>query len=199
MRRIGLTGNIASGKSTVARVWRERGAEIIDADALARQAVAPGSPALAHVVARFGEHVLRAGELDRARLRERVFADPAERAALEAIVHPEVARLRRAEEASLAARGVALVVHEIPLLFEVGLESEFDAIVLVDAPAAERVRRIVAARGVSEPEARRMVAAQMPAERKRGRATHVLDNAGRIDELEAAAATLWERLQAELA
>jgi dephospho-CoA kinase len=199
MRRIALTGNIASGKSAVARVWRGRGAVIIDADELARRAVEPGSPALERIVERFGAEVLHDGELDRAALRTLVFADPAERAALEAIVHPEIARLRRAEEARLAAAGEQLVVHEIPLLFEVGLEREFETIVLVDAPEPVRIARIVASRGISEAEAKRMVAAQLSAERKRAQATHVLDNAGTLDELERAATRLWDQLVAECA
>jgi dephospho-CoA kinase len=197
VRRIALTGNIASGKSAVARVWRRRGAAIIDADELARRAVEPGSAALARIVDRFGAEILGdGGALDRAALRAIVFADPAERAALEAIVHPEVARLRRAEEARHAADGAGIVVHEIPLLFEVGLEREFETVVLVDAPDPLRVARLVEQRGIAEAEAKRMVAAQMPAARKRAQATHVLDNAGTLDALERDAAALWDAIAA---
>jgi dephospho-CoA kinase len=197
MRRIGLTGNIASGKSTVAQRWREHGATVIDADELARAAVAPGSAGLRRIVERFGEEILREGELDRARLRALVFADPAERAALEAIVHPEVQRLRRRAERAAVENGAAIVVHEIPLLFEVGLEPEFDVIVVVDSPEDVRVGRLVQRRGISEDEARRMVASQLPAEQKRMRATHVIRNVGTVADLEAAADALWLRLTKE--
>jgi dephospho-CoA kinase len=194
MRRIGLTGNIASGKSAVAAAWRALGAEVIDADALARRAVEPGTQALARIAARFGPGVIGVDGLDRAALRAIVFADPAERAALEAIVHPEVARLRDAEEANATARGAHAVVHEIPLLFETGLAPLFDAIVLVDAPEPERLRRIVATRGVSGEEAKRMIAAQMPASAKRARADVIIENDGTLAELEARAADAWRQL-----
>ena len=179
MLRVGLTGNIASGKSTVARRWRELGLTVIDADALAREVVRPGSPGLARVRAEFGDSVLdEKGGLDRAALRRIVFAQDEARRRLESIVHPQVARLRTQREGEAAAAGAALVVHEIPLLFEVGLADEFDVLVLVDAPADVRVERLVRERGLEETEARAMVAAQMPAEEKRARAHYVIDNQG---------------------
>jgi dephospho-CoA kinase len=197
MRRIGLTGNIASGKSAVSAVWRRLGAEIIDADVLARDAVRPGSPALAQIAERFGPDVVRADGLDRAALRAIVFADPAERAALEAILHPAIARLRETAERRIEEGGAQLVVHEIPLLFETGMEPLFDALVLIDAPDAERLRRIVENRGMPAEQAASMIAAQMPSSAKRSRATHVLDNSGTLAELEAAAEALWRRLEAQ--
>lgn len=196
MLRVGLTGNIASGKSSVARVWARLGAPVIDADVLARRAVEPGSPGLRRVVEAFGAGVLdEEGALDRAALREIVFRDPDARARLEAITHPEIARLRDLEEARLAREGAEVVVHDIPLLFEVGMEDEFDVVVLVDAPEPVRMERLVRDRGLEPEVARRMIEAQMPASEKRGRADFVIDNDGGLPELEAVAERIWkERL-----
>jgi dephospho-CoA kinase len=196
MYRVALTGNIASGKSAVARVWARLGAALIDADGLARRAVEPGTPGLAAVVARFGRAVLAAdGTLDRGALRGIVFDDDGARADLERILHPEIGRLRAVEEARLEREGKAIVAHVIPLLFEVGLEAEFDEIVLVDAPEAERLRRLVALRGLPEAEARRMIAAQMPASAKRERATLIIENAGTMKALERDARAAWRELE----
>jgi len=196
MYRVALTGNIASGKSAVARVWARLGAALIDADELARRAVAPGTAGLAAVVARFGRVVLAAdGTLDRGALRAIVFGDDAARADLERILHPEIGRLRALEEARLEREGKAIVAHVIPLLFEVGLEAEFDDVVLVDAPEAERLRRLVELRGLPEPEARRMIAAQLPASAKRERATLILENAGTKKALERDARAAWRELE----
>lgn len=198
MLKVGLTGNIASGKSAVAAEWQRLGAAVIDADALAREAVAPGTPGLAAVVAAFGDGVLRAdGTLDRAALRGIVFADPVARARLESIVHPGVARLRAEREAALEQAGEPLVINVIPLLFEVGLEDAFDEIVLVDAPESVRRRRLVELRGLDEREAARMIEAQMPAEAKRGRATFVIENRGTLEELRTAARAVLKQLEAK--
>jgi len=194
--RVGLTGNIASGKSTVARVWQRLGAPVIDADVLARRAVAPGSVGLRRIVETFGPGVLdEAGRLDRAALRDIVFRDPEARAKLEAIVHPEVGRLRREEEARLEAAGEKIVVHDIPLLFEAGLDEEFDAIVLVDAPERVRLERLMRDRGLTEDEARRMIDAQMPSSQKRDRADYVIENEGTLEALERAAEEVWRELR----
>lgn len=196
MLKVGLTGNIASGKSTVARVWASLGAHVVDADRLAREAVEPGSRALAAIVERWGSGVLdQGGMLDRAALREIVFADPEERAALEAIVHPAVAGLREREYRRLAEEGAAIVVADVPLLFEVGLEREFDLVVLVDAPEATRRARLVRDRGLTPEEADRMIAAQIPAVEKRPRADLVIENAGSLDELEERARAVWGFIQ----
>lgn len=196
MFRVGLTGNIASGKSTVARVWQRLGAPVIDADVLARRAVAPGSVGLRRIVAAFGPGVLDdAGQLDRAALRDIVFRDPEARAKLEAIVHPEVGRLRREEEARLEAAGERIVVHDIPLLFEAGLDREFDAVVLVDASERVRLERLVRDRGLPEDEARRMIDAQMPSSQKRDRADYVIENEGTLEALERAAEEVWRELR----
>lgn len=197
---VGLTGNIAAGKSAVAGRLLAGGVPVVDADQLAREAVAPGSGALARIVARWGPTVLRAdGTLDRAALRRIVFADPAERRALDAIVHPEVARLREAAVRALEARGTPLVVCEIPLLFEVGLEDAVDRIVLVDAPLALRRERLVRDRGLSPAEADAMLAAQMPPERKRAKAHHVIDNDGTREALDAKVDALLATLRAHAA
>ena len=195
---VGLTGNIASGKSAVAAQLASLGALIIDADILAREAVEPGRPALAAIETRWGRGVLRRdGSLDRAALRRIVFTDPAERAALDAIVHPAVARLRHAAVETARRRGEPLVVCDIPLLFEAGLEGTVDRIVLVDAPAEVRRDRIVRDRGLSPEEADSMIAAQMPSEAKRARAHYVIDNDGALEELEARVDALWEWMQQE--
>jgi dephospho-CoA kinase len=194
MLRIGLTGNVASGKSTVARIWAGLGAPVVDADDLARQAVAPGTPGWERVREEFGDHVVTGQGLDRAALRRIVFSDPAARERLEAIIHPEVARLRAREEQRLERAGAAIVVHDIPLLFEVGLEEEFDLIVLVDAPARDRAERLRRDRGLSAEEVEGVMSSQMPAEGKRARADVVIDNTGGLHEAEARAERVWREV-----
>ncbi|HEY0303744.1 MAG TPA: dephospho-CoA kinase [Longimicrobiales bacterium] len=186
--RVGLTGNIASGKSSVVAAWRDLGAHVIDADVLARAAIAPGTPGHGRVLDEFGT-------VDRARLRELVFRDPARREALERIIHPEVARLRAEQEAQLAQAGVPVVVNDSPLLFEAGLEGDVDLIVLVDAPRAERIRRIVDNRGIAADEAELMVNAQMPAEQKRRRSDIVIENDGSMADLKKRADEAWRQIQ----
>jgi dephospho-CoA kinase len=191
--KVGLTGNVASGKSSVARVWRGLGATVIDADLLAREAVAPGTPGLRRIVEAWGEAVLDAdGALDRAAMREIVFRAETARQRLEAIVHPEVARLRDAAVAAAARAGESIVVSDVPLLFEAGLAGRFDLVVLVDAPEPIRLERMIRDRGMAEATARRIIAAQMPAERKRERADRVIDNSGSMESLESAARAAWE-------
>lgn len=199
MYRVALTGNIASGKSAVAREWARLGAHIIDADVLARRAVEPGSEALRRIAAVFGDDIIRDGSLDRAALGRIVFADAGRRRALEEIVHPEVQRLRDEEEARAAARGVRIVVHAIPLLFEVGQESEFDAVVLVDAAEALRLERLVTTRPLSRHEAQAMIDAQQPSDSKRARADFVIENNGSLDELTQKAQDVWSRIEAAAA
>ncbi len=194
--RVGLTGNIASGKSAVAAIWRSLGAPVVDADVLARAAVAPGTPGLDAVRDAFGPGVVDAsGALDRAALRHVVFTNAAARRRLEAIVHPEVARLRAEAEATLAREGAPIVVHDIPLLFEVGAERALELVVLVDAPEALRLERLVHDRGLPESEARAMIAAQMPAEAKRPRAGLVIDNDGTLAELATKAERAWAEIR----
>ncbi len=196
---VALTGNVGAGKSTVARFWEEAGVPVVRADDLAREAVAPGSEGLAAVVEAFGPGVLREdGSLDRGVLRNRVFRDDGERQALESILHPRIRRLRDRWLTRLRKEGAALAVAEIPLLFEAGLESEFDAVVLVDAPEPERVRRLVEDRNISKEEALRMVAAQIPAGEKRPRALFVLDNDGTQEELRRRSMALLDLLRARV-
>ena len=195
MLRVGLTGNVASGKSTVADVWARLGAAVVDADVLAREAVAPGSDGLERVRQAFGDEVVGPDGLDRAAMRRRVFDDARARARLEAIVHPEVARLREREEARLREAGATVVVHDIPLLFEVGLREAFDLVVLVDAPEAVRLERLVRDRGLERDEARRIIAAQMPASVKRRWADFVIENEGSVAAVEREAERVWEQVR----
>ncbi|HEY3133167.1 MAG TPA: dephospho-CoA kinase [Gemmatimonadaceae bacterium] len=196
MLLIGLTGNIASGKSEVAKMLAERGATLIDADVLAREAVRPETQALKDIVKRWGKDVLKKdGSLDRDALRQIVFADQNELDALNRIVHPGVTRLRDREIAQAKERGDQIVVCVIPLLFERNLVEEFDAIVLVDAPRPLRLERLVATRGLEETDAMNMIASQMPAELKRARADYVIENNGSLDDLERDVDALWSSLQ----
>ena len=198
MLLIGLTGNIASGKSTVAQLFSERGATIIDADILARRAVERGTDAFHAIRARWGSEILGPdGAIDRAALRRRVFCDPDELEALNTIVHPEVERMRERLVAEARARGDRIVVYDVPLLFERNLAEQFDRIVLVDAPRSLRHERLVKDRGLSETEAMDMIAAQMPAELKRARADIILDNASTLAALESAVDAAWSTLDAE--
>ena len=195
MYRVGLTGNVASGKSSVARSWAELGAAVVDADVLARAAAKPGSAGLARVREAFGERVMLEGQLDRAALRRIVFADPAARRRLESIIHPEVARLRELEESRLRDAGAGIVVHDIPLLFEVGMQDEFDLVVLVDAPADLRAERLVRDRGLDPAEARAMIDAQMPSEEKRAVSDLVVENTATLAALRERAVGVWEEVR----
>jgi dephospho-CoA kinase len=197
---IGLTGNIASGKSTVAQLFAERGATLIDADRLAREAVQIGTPAFDAIVARWGRGILAAdGTLDRALLRQIVFDQPEELEALNAIVHPEVSRLRDIEIAAARARGDRICVCDIPLLFERHLAEQFDRIVLVDALRPVRLERLMRDRGLTHTEAMKMIAAQMPAELKRARADFVIDNDGSRSELVRRVDEVWSELERDAA
>jgi dephospho-CoA kinase len=193
---IGLTGNIASGKSEIARMLADRGATVIDADVLAREAVRPETQALKDIVKRWGKDILKNdGSLDRAALRQIVFADQSELDALNRIVHPGVTRLRDREIARARERGDQIVVCVIPLLFERNIVEEFDAIVLVDAPRPFRLERMVASRGLEATDAMNMIASQMPAELKRARADYVIENNGSLQDLQRDVDALWSFLQ----
>lgn len=192
---VGLTGGIGAGKSTVARMLAERGALVLDADVAAREVVAPGTDGLAAVVAEFGEQVLGPdGSLDRAALAERVFSDPGRRAALNAIIHPQV-RTWMAERVASAPIG-SVVVQDIPLLVESGLTGLFDLVVVVDAADATRIARLMRDRGMTEDEARARTAAQAPRETRLAAADAVIDNDGAPEVLEPQVAALWDRLAA---
>jgi dephospho-CoA kinase len=196
MLNVALTGNIAAGKSTVVDLFRRWGATVIDADALARDAQTPGSEVLAAIVRRFGADVLAPdGSLDRAALRAKVMGDQAALDALNEIVHPAVRRRRDELLREAAERGDVLVVNDIPLLFEVLDPTQFDAVVLVDASVALRRTRLRGMRGLSNEEADRMIAAQMPAGRKRAKSQFVIDNDGSLAEVERQARAVFEELR----
>lgn len=192
--RVALTGNIGSGKSSVANVWRTLGAPIIDADVLARRALKPGTRGFKEVVRQFGPGVIVNGVIDRAHLRGIVFKNEGRRKTLESIVHPAVARLRASEERRLASTGARVIVNDIPLLFETGLQNDFDVVVVVDAPENVRIDRIMRDRGLTREEALSMVVAQMPADEKRLPGTFVIDNNGTLKDLQLKAEELWQDL-----
>ena len=195
MLLVGLTGNIGSGKSTVAQMLSERGATSIDADVLARRAVEAGTPAFAKIVARWGSSILAPdGHLDRAALRRVVFADHAQLEELNQIVHPEVERLRARLIDQAKRRGDRVVVCDIPLLFERHMTDRFDRILLVDSHRAIRLERLVKERGLRETEAMDMIAAQMPAELKRARADFIVENDGTFAQLERRVNEVWTSL-----
>jgi dephospho-CoA kinase len=196
MLLVGLTGGIGSGKSTVARMLEGRGAIVFDADALAREAVEPGSPGHDAVVQRFGANVLLpGGELDREALASVVFADPAARRDLEAIVHPEVRRLL-AERCEAHAASDRVVVFSAPLLVETGMHTAFEVLVVVSAPVSTQVERLLRDRGMSEEQVRARIAAQAPSEDKAAVADVLLDNDGTLDELREQVDRLWNDLSA---
>lgn len=191
--RVGLTGGIASGKSTVSAQLRELGAVVIDADQIAREVVARGTPGLAAVVEAFGADVLTPeGDLDRPKVGAIVFADADQRRRLEAIVHPLV--FERYAELEASAPADAVVVHDIPLLVESGRAEEFDAVIVVDAPEELQVERMVRDRGMSEDDARARIGAQATREHRRAVATHLIDNAGTREDLRRQVAEVFAAL-----
>jgi dephospho-CoA kinase len=188
--RIGLTGGIGSGKSEVARRFAAQGALVIDADRIARDVVAPGTPGLAQVVAELGDDLLRSdGSLDRDKLAGIVFADSTARRRLEAIVHPLVGE--RAAALMAAAPDGSIVVYDVPLLVENKLAGAYDAVVVVDAPDGVRVERLVRLRGMSEEEARARIAAQASRAQRLAVATYVVRNGGSLADLDVAADEAW--------
>lgn len=189
---VGLTGGIAAGKSVVAHRLARLGATVIDHDVLAREVVAPGSPGLAAVVAEFGDGVLDAdGSLDRAALAAVVFADPTARERLNALVHPRVRAAAAESAAAAVAVGARVLVHDIPLLVETGQAGHFDVVLVVDAPAETRVRRLVEGRGLTPEQAWARLAAQADDEERRAAADVVLDGSGSVEALEEQVDRLW--------
>ncbi len=192
--RVGLTGGVASGKSTVAAMLTELGAVVIDADALAREVVEKGTPGLAAVVDEFGEQLLTPdGDLDRPAMGRLVFGDDTARKRLEAIVHPLVFE-RYAELEESAPEG-ALVVHDIPLLAESGRAEGFDAVIVVDVPTETQVERMLRERGWTREDAESRIAAQATREQRLAVATHVIDNTGTLDDLRAQVRAVHDQLQ----
>jgi dephospho-CoA kinase len=193
MLSVGLTGGIGAGKSEVSRLLVACGAVLIDADRIAREVVAPGTPGLAAVVEAFGEEILAEdGSLDRPRLGAVVFADPDRLAVLNSIVHPLVGARSRALQS--AAAEDAVVVHDVPLLTENGLASLYDLVVVVDVDPATQLDRLVRLRGMSEEDARARMAAQASREERRAVADVVLDNDVPLPELERRVRELWDDL-----
>lgn len=195
-RVIALTGNVASGKSTVARLFVEWGATLIDADAIVRELQRPGQEVFARLLRRFGTGILDSdGTLDRSALRRLMLRDAAAKADLEAIVHPAV-RARQVELITEARqRGDPIIVVDIPLLFEVGDPAAYDAVVVVDAPMTLRRHRLMEHRGLTADEADNLIASQMPATQKRERADIVIDNDGSRAALERGARAAWTSLE----
>lgn len=192
---VGLTGNIASGKSSVTAILRRIGIPVIDADAIVHELQRPETAVFREIVDHFGRNILHAdGTLDRTQLRERILADAGDRRALEAIVHPAVFERRSALVTAAVAAGADLVVVDVPLLYEADDPRHYDAVVFVDAPVQERRRRLIEDRGLAPEVADRLIALQLPAERKRARADHVIDNDGSLQELEARTLHLFRQL-----
>jgi dephospho-CoA kinase len=193
--RIGLTGGIGSGKSTVSAMLSELGAIVIDSDRLAREVVAAGTPGLQAVVDEFGPDILTAdGELDRPALARVVFADPGARQRLEAITHPLVRR--RARELEAAAPDGSVIVHDIPLLLETGQAERFDAVIVVDADAETQVRRLATSRDMDPADVRARIAAQASREQRRAAADFVIVNDGSLDDLAREVRAVWAAINA---
>jgi dephospho-CoA kinase len=192
--RVGLTGGVASGKSTVSAILAELGAVVIDADLFAREVVARGTPGLDAVVAEFGPSLLTAeGELDRPAMGRLVFGDEGARQRLEAIVHPLV--IERMAALEQAAGPDDVVVHDIPLLAEGGRADTFDAVVVVDTPRELQLDRMLSERGWTREDAEARIAAQATREQRRAVATHVIDNSGSLEELRARVEAVYAELR----
>jgi dephospho-CoA kinase len=195
LKLIGLTGGAGSGKSTVAEMFRQLGAAVVDADEATHAVYAPGTPGFEAVVREFGEEFVRNGVIDRKKLGEVVFNEPAQRRRLNAIVHPLV-RQWMAERTAVAVEGGAeVVVQDVPLLFENGLQGLFSETVLVYALPAIQVRRLIEERGLSAARAGAMLAAQMPIDEKRPLADFVIDNNGSLDETRRQVEEVWARVR----
>jgi dephospho-CoA kinase len=194
-RLIGVTGGIAAGKTTVTGLLLKLGCAVIDADLLAREVTATGSAALDQIAATFGDEVIADdGSLDRARLAQIVFDDPAARRKLEAITHPAIASAARQRAADLGAQGHQVVFYEAALLVETGRHSDLDGLVVVTAGEAQRVERLMARSGLTYEEAQKRLAAQLPQDVKVQVADFVIDNSGALEQTRAQVEALWEQL-----
>jgi dephospho-CoA kinase len=194
VKLVGLTGGVGSGKSTVAAILRELGAEVVDADEASHAVYEPGTPGFEAVVRDFGPAYVRDGRIDRKALGELVFKDPEARRRLNAIVHPLVREWMAARTAEALSRGAGVVVHDVPLLFENKLEGLFPTTVLVWVPRDVQVERLVSGRGFTPERAGEVIAVQMPIDEKRSRATHVVDNTGTRESTRAQVERLWMTL-----
>lgn len=192
MRRIGLTGGIGSGKSTVARLLADRGAYVVDADVVAREVVAPGSEGLAALIAAFGDRILQPdGSLDRQAMADIAFSDDRARATLNEITHPRIAA--RTAELIAAAPPDAVLVHDMPLLVELNMQDGYDLVLVVDAPDEVRIARLVQ-RGLGAADAAARIAAQVPRERRLAAADIVIDNSGSPEDLREQVEQAWPRI-----
>lgn len=194
---VALTGNIAAGKSTVTALFRQWGAGIVDADQVVRDLQRPGTEVFQRIVKRFGKAIVtETGEIDRAALRRLILEDTRARSDLNAIVHPAVRAQRDTLVAAARAAGARIVVADIPLLFEAADPAEFDAVVLVDAPEAVRLNRLVTMRGLPREDAERLMATQLPSIQKRTLSQFVIDNDGDRAQLERRTRDVWLALEA---
>jgi dephospho-CoA kinase len=199
MLKIAITGGAGTGKSTVARMFAELGAEVLDADQAARDAVAVGAPAWQELRRLYGADFFKQnGELNRSRLAQLVFADPEERRRLDGLIHPRVEAELKARVAELARRGVSLVLVEVPLLFETGREAAFDRVIVVAAPEAEQIRRLGARDRRGEDQIRGILAAQWRLQDKVARADYVVDNGGRRRLTARRVKNIWADLKNQL-
>jgi dephospho-CoA kinase len=192
MLRIGLTGGIASGKSIASERFAQLGARVIDHDDLARQAVQPGSAALADIAREFGDRLITQGTLDRAALADVVFSDPEARAKLNAIVHPYIFALAQAADSQARLEGVKVIVHAIPLLVETGLRGSWDTVVTIAAPVGVRTARLVKERGLTAAQAESRFAAQVTDDERARWADVVLDGGGTVAELRKQVDRFWK-------
>jgi dephospho-CoA kinase len=193
--KIAITGGAGSGKSTVARMFKELGAPVLDADQAARDAVAVGTPAWQELHRRFGEDFFNEnGTLNRSKLAQRVFADPKARRDLNALLHPLVAQELQGQMADLEGRGVDLVLVEVPLLFETGRERGFDRVIVVTVPRDCQIRRLRARDHRGEAEIRGILQAQWPLAEKVARADYVVDNSGELSFTRKQVKGIWEKL-----
>ncbi len=198
IRVVGLTGGIATGKSSVARFLIERGAEVIDADELSRLAVRPGSPALRRIVERFGREVLLPdGSLDRGKMRTLVFGNDDNRRELERIVHPEIRALAEERIAAAAERGDRIVFYMAPLLIEAGVTDRVDEIWVVTLRPEIQLKRLMERDGIGPEDARKIIDSQMPLAEKQRHGRVVIDNSGTPEETERLVAAVWEREMGE--
>jgi len=194
LKLIGLTGGAGTGKTTVADMFRELGATVVDADEATHAVYAPGTPGFDAVLREFGPEYERGGEIDRATLGELVFKDRGARERLNAIVHPLVRQWMADRTADAFDRGAEVVIQDVPLLYENGLQGLFESVVLVYATPATQVARLVEGRGLSQDRASSMLASQMPIDEKRGSADFVIENDGTREETRRQVGEIWLRL-----
>jgi dephospho-CoA kinase len=194
VKLIGLTGGVGSGKSTVATMLRELGAVVVDADEASHAVYEPGTPGFDAVLGEFGDYYVSDGHIDRQRLGELIFKDAASRRRLNAIVHPLVRDWMAARTAEAVEHGADVVVQDVPLLFENGLDPLFSSVVLVYVPEEMQLARLVEGRGFTPERARAVIATQVPIEEKRRRAHIVIDNSGTLEQTRSQVEQLWARL-----